>query len=196
MRANRGRDRALDTRPGSGRSTLLALGLSSALLACGSTCPPQTVPAPMTERRAHQIDPAVVTGLAVSATHVFGDCRAIEPPRSTAATCAVATNMACARARAPVRLLAVPVNMSIPLSPECEGRFSVSDLIPRALADRRASKDGELVIALPPGRYTIYLSLDDRCAACGLEAQRAACLVEVLLGQVATHDLVLDQSMH
>lgn len=146
----------------------------------------------MTEARARELDPAVTTGLGLSATEVFGDCRPLPPPEMEQA-CG-APNPACARERAPLRVLVVPVNRSIARSDACPSGVEVSALLPHAVADRRASAGGELVLALPPGRYLAYLSRDDRCAACGAEADGAGCLIDVEAEAVTTRDLVLDRS--
>jgi hypothetical protein len=175
------------------RCTRLALGLLAPLLMgadCpGSTCPPAAPP--MSSARAKEIDPTIETGLAVSTTHVFGDCRPADPTQPTT-TCNAAGP--CARERQALRVLAVPVNVSVPIAPECEPALAVEDAAEEAVLDARASEEGELVAALEPGRYTLLISSDDRCAVCALAEQGGACTIDITAGSVTVRDLVLDRS--
>lgn len=173
-----------------------ALFLAALLIsaACGETkCPPIELPQPMSEVRAKELDPNVTTGLALSATHIFGDCGPTEIDESPEDPCA-GVRPACVSERAPLRVLVLPVNQSIPRSEGCASHVAVLDLAPRAIVDRRAAESGELVLALPAGRYLVYLSRDDRCAACGIEAQGTGCLADVAGGSVTARDLVIDRS--
>jgi hypothetical protein len=148
----------------------------------------------MTEMRAHEIDPSVTTGIAVSTTWVHGDCTAVPPPKNTP-VCGD-ENLACARVRAPLRVLLVPVNTSVPTSMDCPQRFVVAELAMQATLDQKASAQGELVVEVGAGRYTIYISSDDRCASCGVVAVGSACTIDVAFGQLTVRDLVLDESTH
>jgi hypothetical protein len=162
---------------------------------CGKTCPPEMLPQPMTEARAHAIDPSVVTGVAFSTTHVFGDCRkasAVTAPN----TCGVISNPVCAKERAPLEVLMVPVNTSIEMSGPCSSGFAVSDLRKLAVLNATASASGELVRAIAPGRYVLDVALDDSCAACGLADAGEGCLIDVVPNQLTVRDLLLDQSAH
>jgi hypothetical protein len=162
---------------------------------CGEKCPPVILPSPMTELRAKEIDPNIVEGIALSTTLVRGDCRAIADESEGGSTCAAAANPACSRARAPMRVLLVEIETSVPYGEDaCPGRFRVEDLAPIAALDARASAEGELVAPVGAGRYTLYVSHDDRCATCGLEESEGACVIEVPRGGLAVRDLVLDQS--
>jgi hypothetical protein len=154
----------------------------------------------MTEARARELAPDVSTGLALSTTHVRGDCRpkpVASMPAEGAGACAGVADPDCARERAALRVFVVPVNVSVPVSEGCGGGFAAGDLAPHAVADRRASAGGELVIAVPAGGYRVYLGKDDTCAACGLDGVGAeACLVEVRAGKVTARDLVFDEATH
>ncbi len=175
---------------------LLALVLLTPLAAGGSceiqTCPPADPP--MTPARAKEIDPTIDTGLAVSTTHVFGDCRAMDSAPSTG-RCG-GSDGRCAREREPLRVQIVPVNVSVPIAPACAPAFDVDDLSQVAVFDGDASDRGELVIRLDPGRYTLYVSADDRCAVCALTDEGGACSVAITRDSVLVRELVLDQSSH
>lgn len=158
----------------------------------GTGCPPEPMLGPMTSARAAQIAPGVATGLAVSTTHVFGDCRPIEVGESSSCE----TNPLCARDRVPMRVFVVEVNQSIPVDPDCGGAFDVAALASRAAFDGRASDDGELVVGLEAGHYTVYASADDRCAVCGFTASDGSCRVEIFSGRVTARDLVVDEAAH
>jgi hypothetical protein len=160
----------------------------------GGGCPAPVLPQPMTEIRAHAIDPSVTTGVAFSTTHIFGDCRSDQPkPKST---CGTEANPACAMDRAPLRVLVVPVNMSVPLSSDCPGAYRVRDLENVAVVNALASDAGELVKSVDPGRYQVAVSADDRCAACGLAEQGMGCFLDVVPSRLTVRDLVLDESAH
>ena len=175
------------------RCTRLALALLAPLLigadCAGSTCPPAAPP--MSAARAKEIDPTIETGLAVSTTHVFGDCRPAEPTEP-ASTCN--TDGPCARERQALRVLVVPVNVSVPIAPACDPTLAVEDASAASIFDGRASEDGELVVALDPGRYTLLISSDDRCALCALAEEGGACTIDITAGNVTIRDLVLDRS--
>jgi hypothetical protein len=96
--------------------------------------------------------------------------------------------------RSPLLVLADPVNLSLSLSSTCGGDYPVSELAAHATSMARASSAGEAVLRLPAGRYTVYLSRDDRCAACGIEGQGEGCLIDVIEGHLTPRDLVLDRS--
>lgn len=170
-----------------------AAGLAAllGLMGCGpggGSCPrPSAVPLPMTEARAKAIDPLAAAGIAVSTTEIRGDCR------TTTATVPVCGAL-CARRRAPFQVWAVPANVSVPTRPACGPTPAELD----GLTPHRgtASAEGELVLALAPGRYSLYLALDGDCAACGLERDGAGCTVDVQPGTLSVRDLVLDRATH
>lgn len=144
----------------------------------------------MTAARARQLDPTVETGLAVSTTYVYGDCRPTDDPQPTPC----GENTRCARERQPLGVFVLPVNQSVPIDPACDPGLSVDDLDEAAAFTGTASDDGELVIRLEPGSYTIYIAASDGCAVCGLTENAGACTVDVTAGRVLTRDLVLDRS--
>lgn len=158
---------------------------------CGDRCEPADLPVSMSETRAREIDPSIETGLAISTTLVIGDCRATAS-READPSCG-AGNPACSSARAPLRVLVLPVNVSVPMADACVSGFAVEDVARLAVFDGAASKDGELVAALEPGRYTLYVARD-RCAFCGLESALAGCAFDVVLGRWVVRDVVLDLS--
>lgn len=186
----------------------LFLALGSVLLqgaSCGEPCPPRApVPLPMTENRAREIDPGVMTGLAVSTTYVHGDCR---PPKdlrdgevsgdsAKAVDCVATVNAACAQERAPLRVLVTPVNVSLRRTEDCPERYLAAEIAAHAVVDLVASPEGELVVRLPSGTYAVFVSRDGRCAACGLPGGEETCVVDVTERRVVARDLVLDQAMH
>jgi hypothetical protein len=158
----------------------------------GNACPPAAPP--MSAARAKEIDPAIVTGLAVSTTHVFGDCRPGDPAASVS-VCGMSTGP-CARERAPLRVFVVPVNVSVAIGEQCAPAFSVDDTSAPAAFDGYASDLGELVVPLESGRYTLFISADDRCAVCALSEEGGACTVDIQSGVVTVRELVLDRSTH
>lgn len=173
----------------SGTWVLIALSPLLAAGDCGPTpCPAQ--PAPITADRARQLDPTLETGLAVSTTYVFGDCR----PAEGAAEVHCGENPRCARQRRPLSVFILPVNQSVPIDPACDPALAVSDLETHAVFSGVASEAGELAIPLEPGGYTLYVANDDRCAVCGLTEEAGACTVEITAGQILARDLVLDRS--
>jgi hypothetical protein len=145
----------------------------------------------MSESRAMEIDPTIETGLAVSTTHVFGDCRDRAP---TTPLCGKTAGGACASERQALRVLVLPINVSVPIAEACDPAFAIADAAEVAVVDQLASEDGELVAALSPGRYTLLISADDRCAQCALVEEGGACTVDVLGGSITVRDLVLDRS--
>lgn len=178
-------------------SEALAL-LIAASLSLGGDCggcpalPPQ--PEPMTELRARELDPTLVEGVAVSTSYLAGDC---SPKPQAISECGTADpDPYCTEGRAALRVLLLPVNVSVPRAPECEGGFAVADLTAVAVLDQRSSDAGELTAHLVAGRYAIYVSQDDRCAACALADAGTACLVEVPKGGILARDLVLDEATH
>lgn len=171
---------------------LAALGLAALLgpLGCGGggSCPrPSAPPLPMTEARAKELAPAISTGVAVSTTEIRGDCR------TTTATVPACGEL-CARRRAPFQVWAVAANVSIPSRPACGPTPRELD----GLTPHRgtASAEGELVLALPPGRFSLYLAQGGECAACGLERDGAGCSVDVQSGTLTVRDLALDRATH
>jgi hypothetical protein len=173
----------------------LALCLLAPLLmggdCAGITCPPAAPQ--MTAARAKEIDPTIQTGLALSTTHVFGDCRPADPA-TPAGTCG--DDGPCARRRSPLRVLVLPVNVSVPIAERCDPELAVEDGAEAAVFDGHASDQGELVIAMDPGTYALFLSSDDRCAACGLTQEGGVCTVDVLSGRLTVRDLILDRATH
>ncbi len=161
---------------------------------CGSDgCPPVDMSGPMTQARASEIAPDVSTGLALSTTFVFGDCRATELGEGEA-TCATVANPACKRQREGLRVLVVPVNVSVAHAPGCGGARA-SDVAAVAIVDQPASDSGEIVITLPPGGYVVHLARQgesEGCTACGADV--GGCLVEVPEPGVAVRDVVLDRA--
>lgn len=178
------------------RRASLVLALAPLVVAgrCDDACPPETLDEPMSEARARSLDPGLTTGLAASTTYVRGDCRPGRPTEDDEDLCGARADLACARARAPLRVLLVPVGTSVPRSARCEGAFSVEALVPLALLDARASPAGELVARLVAGRYSLFLSADDVCASCGLGEADSGCVLEVPAGGIAVRELVLDVS--
>jgi hypothetical protein len=160
---------------------------------CQSPCPQAStqILAPMTEERGHQIDPGATTGLAVSTTEIFGDCRVPFMPMETDPC---AGSLVCVERRSPFLVIADPVNMSFSLTSTCGGDYALAEVTARASLVQRASSAGEAVLRLPAGRYTVYLSRDDRCAACGIEGQGEGCVIDVVDGHLTPRDLVLDRS--
>lgn len=162
---------------------------------CGTTCPPTAgLPTPMTAARAAELEPTVATGIAVSTTHVTGDCRPIEAGGVAVEACAESVNPACSRTRSALRLLVVPTGASVPIAPECGGGFSAAGAALVAVLDRRSSDAGELVVYLPDGTYRLLLTADDRCAVCGLSADGGPCLIDVFDGKISARDLLLDEA--
>lgn len=156
---------------------------------CGTeTC---TRPAPpMTAARATEIAPGIETGIAVSTTYIFGDCRAEE--MDALLICGSAER--CAKQRRALRVFVVPLNTSLALG-ECAPALSVEDMAMKAVVDMATSEgSGELVVDVEPGRYTVYVTKDGRCAVCGLSEQAESCVVEVIGGRVTARDLVLDEA--
>jgi hypothetical protein len=154
----------------------------------------------MTEARGRAIDPGADSGLAFSTTEVYGDCRASPPPTTAhpAVACASTATTApvCVRARSALRVLVAPVNESLALGADCSGGYDVPALAALAVADAHASEAGEVVLRVAPGRYTVGLTRDDRCASCGVEGGGQGCLVDVVSGHLTARDLVLDRSTH
>lgn len=144
----------------------------------------------MSVERARMLAPQVETGLALSTTHIFGDCRAGEVPVLDACGKSIG---ACAQERGPLRVLVLPVSQSVPLDPACPKGASIADLTPRAAFDGRSSEVGEAVIPLAPGTYSLHLSHDDQCASCGV-SQAEGCLFEVRFGEIQIAPLVLDRA--
>jgi hypothetical protein len=169
---------------------VLAPALLGADCGAGIACPPAAPP--MTSARAKEIDPGVETGIAVSTTHVFGDCRPGDPE----APSACGDTDLCARRREALRVFVVPVNVSMPVAERCDPALSVEDAAEVAVFAGSASDQGELVISLEPGRYTLLVSADDRCAVCGLLEEGGACTADVERGKITVRDLVLDRSTH
>ena len=101
----------------------------------------------------------------------------------------------CLRGRAPLRVLVVPANVSVPVDARCEGAPWADALAGLAVADAQSSALGELVLALPAGVYSPYLARGDGCAPCG-DPGAGACAVVVTTGGVAARDLVLDEAAH
>lgn len=172
------------------RRGLLGLVALLGLCGCGGggSCPrPSAPPLPMTEARAKEIDPATSTGVAVSTTEIRGDCR------TTTATVPVCGEL-CARRRGPFQVWAIAANVSVPSHPDCGPAPAELD----GLTPHRgtASALGELVLSLPPGRYSLYLAQGEDCAACGLERDGAGCSVDVQAGTLTVRDLVLDRATH
>jgi hypothetical protein len=158
---------------------------------CGGTAC-KALPVPMTVSRAETLDPSVTTGIAVSTTHVYGDCRPVDDPLAPPPTCD--QSGPCARERQSMRVFLTPVNQSVPLSDLCPGGIAVSDLEANAAFAGRSSEDGELVASIAAGRFTLFVATDDRCAVCGLAGDAGACVVEITEGRITTRDLVLDRS--
>lgn len=179
------------------RVALVALALTNLHGSCGTECTPAPTPVPMTAARAKQVDPSVTTGIAVSTTYVYGDCRPGASMGSVdTAKCEVATNPACARDRRSMRVLVLDVNQSIPVAEGCDGGYAVSALAEHAAVDRASSEMGEMVAPLPEGHYSLFVSSDDVCAACGIVTIEGTCEVEIVRGRVTARDLVVDVSTH
>jgi hypothetical protein len=170
--------------------------LAGLLAACagdpgaGQDCGVPLDPGPMTPARASALAPEVRTGLGLSATWIRGDCRPRDPDAVPVDACGAGL---CLRTRAPLRILVVPANVSVPLSPACGGAPRADALAPLAVVDGVASPQGELVVAVPPGVYSPYLVAGAGCAPCG-DPGAGACAVVVEDGAVATRDLVLDEA--
>lgn len=161
---------------------------------CGGDCPaPVAEPPPMTENRARELNPSITTGVALSVTLVTGDCRAPEAPVESDLACGSAATL-CRRERAALLVLLVPINTSVPASAECDGAPAVDALRRLGAIEATASSAGELVVAAPAGRFTLYVSSDGRCAVCGLAEEVGTCLVAVPDGGLAVRDVVLDRS--
>lgn len=160
------------------------------VLGCGSTpCPPGIELLPMTAGRAMALAPQVETGLAVTTTEIYGDCR--EKPMSEEAGCP--GDEACARVRAGLTVYVAPANQSLPNGSSCGKAFEVEGLAPHLVAQTPAPQ-GEVVVTLAPGTYLALLSVDGLCADCGSFGAGEPCVVEVRRGQVTLRDLVLDRS--
>jgi len=149
-------------------------------------------PGPMSAARAAVIAPEVRTGLGLSVTHVSGDCRPRPVAQVPAGPCG---DGRCRRARAPLEVLVVAANVSVPLDPRCEDAPNAEALRALAADARVASEVGEVVFALPAGTYSPHLVASDGCAPCG-DPGAGACAVRVEDGQVAARDLVLDEASH
>ncbi len=148
----------------------------------------------MTENRARELDPTLIEGFAVSTTYLAGDCT---PKPQAVSECGGAdADPYCTEGRAALRVLLVPVNVSVPRSSDCGGGYAVADLTRLSVFDQRSSDAGELTAHLGAGRYAIYVSKDDRCAICGLSDAGTACLIEVPKGGILARDLVLDEATH
>ncbi len=179
------------------RAAWVAVALFNVHGSCGGECPSVPAPVPMTEARARQIEPEVMTGIALSTTYVFGDCR---PGAATGgvdtSACEVVTKPACARERRAMRVLVLDVNQSVPVGDGCDGGYAVSALAERAAFDATSSDGGEVVAALPEGHYSVFVSADDACATCGIVTVEGTCEVAVARGRVTARDLVVDVSTH
>lgn len=154
---------------------------------CGEPCTRTELPVAMTEARAKMLAPHVSTGLAVSTTHVYGDCAAEEAPDPKA--CGLPER--CAKERGPFHVYVVSANGNLPKSDACPDGYATSDI--EAVAHQQASAAGEQVFELSPGRYGVLMSVDGLCAGCGL-AGAPTCLLDVVAGQITARDLVLDRA--
>lgn len=159
------------------------------------TCPPQVLPEPMTELRAKEIDPSVVEGFGVSTTWIAGDCRP-SPRQKLVEGCMIKDDPTCLNERTAMRVLLVPTNISLPRTTECGDAFPVEALAASAIVDARSNEAGELVAAAPAGRYSLFISRDDRCATCGLADGGIGCLIDIPRGAIVARDLVLDEAAH
>lgn len=147
----------------------------------------------MTAARAEALAPEVETGLAVTTTHVYGDCRqATMNMMMTESACP--NTQACAKARSGLTLLVAEANRSLPSGSGCGGAFDVAALRPALTGEWPAPESGELVVALVPGTYQLLVTSDGRCADCGVVGAGEPCVVTVERGQVTLRDLVLDRS--
>lgn len=181
----------------SGLALLVALVPLLLAADCGEDCTVAGLPQPMTEARARELAPSVSTGLALSTTHVRGDCRprASTDPAPTDA-CGRVHDLACLRTRAAMRVFLVPTGVSVPRSSSCSAGSDVAALAPLAVLDASTSEAGELVAAVPAGLYVLFISADDRCAVCGLASSDAGCVAEVPRGHLLVRDVVLDEAAH
>jgi hypothetical protein len=160
---------------------------------CGGCPKDQELPKPMTENRARELDPSIVEGIGVSTTLISGDCRAV---MLGVPKCHAEANPQCFEGRVSMRVFLLPVNVSVPRSESCGDRFANTDLQALAIVDARSNDGGELTAHASAGRYAIYVSNDDRCAACGLADAGDACLIDVPTHGVVARDLVLDIATH
>lgn len=168
----------------------LAISASFAILGCGNTpCPPAIELTPMTAGRAMALAPGIETGLAVTTTEIYGDCR--QKPPSEEVACP--GDEACAKVRGGLTLYVASANQSLPNGSTCGDAFEVDGLAPHLVAQTPAP-GGEVVVALAPGTYLALLSGDGACADCGSFGAGEPCVVEVRRGQVTLRDLVLDRS--
>lgn len=150
-------------------------------------------PGPMSPARARLISPEVGTGLALSTTHIHGDCR---PRPASEVPLGPCGDPRCRRERAALFVTVVPANSSVPLAAECGDAPRAEALAPLAAASGFASERGEIVFPLPEGAYRPFLSRGQTgCAPCG-DPGEGVCLVEVEAGEVAARDLVLDEAAH
>lgn len=159
------------------------------------TCPPMELPQPMTELRAREIDPSLVEGFGVSTTWIAGDCRP-DTRQKLVEGCTIKDDPRCLNERTSMRVLLLPTNLSLPQTAECGAAFPVEELAKVAVVDARSNEVGELVAAAPAGRYSLFISRDDRCATCGLVDAGIGCLIDIPRGAVVARDLVLDEAAH
>jgi hypothetical protein len=172
---------------------LLAIAASASVGADCGGCPKVQLPEPMTENRVRELDPSITEGIGLSTTWIHGDCRAVpqQPPK-----CNEETTPACFEGRVAMRVFLIPVNTAVPQSPECGEQFANSDLERLAALDVRTNDAGEVTAHVPAGRYSLYISQDDRCAVCGIADGGDACLIDVPRNGIAARDLVLDEAAH
>ncbi len=133
--------------------------------------------------------PEIETGLAVTTTEIYGDCR--EKVQSEEVGCP--GDEACAKVRAGLTLYVAPANQSLPNGSSCGDAFEVEGLAPYLVAQAPAP-EGEVVVALAAGTYLALLSVDGVCADCGSFGAGEPCVVEVRRAEVTLRDLVLDRS--
>ncbi|MEQ9501995.1 MAG: hypothetical protein RIT81_34305 [Deltaproteobacteria bacterium] len=178
------------------RAAFVLVALANLHGDCGAGCPTPPTPVPMTEARARKIDASVSTGIALSTTYVYGDCR---PSASQGgvdtASCEVVTMPACARERRPMRVFVLDVNQSVPVGDGCDGGYAVAELSERAALEVTSSDElGEVVATLDAGFYSVFVTADDVCAVCGIVTIEGTCEVEIAPGRVTARDLVVDVS--